>query len=502
MGGPSTTMGPCKGRGFPGRVLWHASWTRDGRVALACNEYRRREPELTLLYSVVQSHLATFLADACERTEAGLGYPRFIEREFTRYLECGILAHGFARVHCDDCGHDLLVAFSCRGRAVCPSCNARRMHDTAAHLVDRVLPDVPVRQWVLSLPRWIRYRLAYRPALTTQVLSVFLRTVFAWQRRRARAIGVQRSQAGAVTFVQRFGSALNLNTHFHALVPDGVFVKNESGATTFVALTRSTREEIDKIIQRVAIRVLRVIACARIDEDVVSADGHADPYESAGRPERGLTKSFVDERPRSNRRAAFLEGFSLDANVSIGANKRDALERLCRYGARPPIALSRLSEAENGNLNYRLKHHAPGTPDRLVFTPIELLGKLAALIPPPRVHVTRYHGVFAPNAKWRAQIVRAEIFAPAAPPERPHAAPPPPASRRRFDWATLLKRVFAIDVLECRRCGGRLRVIACITDPDVASAILTSLDLPTTAPILAPARAPPISDFADLVVGD
>ena len=76
-----------------------------------------------------------------------------MEAEFEPYLAYGILAHGFARVRCGGCGDELLVAFSCKGRGFCPSCTTRRMDDMAARLVDRVLPRVPVRQWVLSLPK-------------------------------------------------------------------------------------------------------------------------------------------------------------------------------------------------------------------------------------------------------------------------------------------------------------------------------------------------------------
>jgi hypothetical protein len=121
------------------------------------NEYARRLPEQSVLYGVVQAELETFLAraHASERI-----VPRFVERELRGFLRCGILAHGFVRVHCDDCGLDRVVAFSCKGRSFCPSCGGRRMADTAAHLVDRVLPEVPVRQWVLSLPFGLRYRLA------------------------------------------------------------------------------------------------------------------------------------------------------------------------------------------------------------------------------------------------------------------------------------------------------------------------------------------------------
>ncbi len=124
------------------------------------------------------------------------------EREFRGFLECGILAHGFLRVHCDACGRDRLVALSCKGRGFCPSCLGRRMADTAAHLVDRVLPEAPVRQWVLTLPFALRYRLAYDAALTSVVLREFIRRVFASYRRRARQRGpIRRPRGGAVTFI-------------------------------------------------------------------------------------------------------------------------------------------------------------------------------------------------------------------------------------------------------------------------------------------------------------
>ena len=109
--------------------------------------YVRRVPEDTVLYGVVSDQLSTFFAHA---ENAGREVPAFVARELTRYLECGILAHGFARVRCPACTHERLVAFSCKGRGFCPSCGGRRMADTAAFLVDNVSPHAPVRQWVRS----------------------------------------------------------------------------------------------------------------------------------------------------------------------------------------------------------------------------------------------------------------------------------------------------------------------------------------------------------------
>ena len=113
--------------------------------------YRPRRPTETPLYPVVQHHLETFLAEA-ERPD-GRSVPQWVEHDFRRYLTCGILAHGFARLRCDTCAQERLLAFSCKGRGICPSCTTRRMAEVAAHLSDHVIPHVPVRQWVLSLPQ-------------------------------------------------------------------------------------------------------------------------------------------------------------------------------------------------------------------------------------------------------------------------------------------------------------------------------------------------------------
>jgi hypothetical protein len=149
-------------------------------TSTAARGYARRQPETTVLYRVVRDHLPTLLDQARDRSEHGFGYPRFVEREFEKFLACGLLCHGFVRVRYDDCAEERLVAFSCKTRGFCPSCTSRRMADTAAHLVDRVLPAVPYRQWVLSLPRQVRFLLARDGDLLSQVIGVFLHKVFAW----------------------------------------------------------------------------------------------------------------------------------------------------------------------------------------------------------------------------------------------------------------------------------------------------------------------------------
>ncbi len=513
-----------------------------------------------MLYGVVQAELETFLAraHASERI-----VPRFVERELRGFLRCGILAHGFVRVHCDGCGLDRVVAFSCKGRGFCPSCGGRRMADTAAHLVDRVLPEVPVRQWVLSLPFGLRYRLAYDAPLTSAVLGVFVRTVFASLRRRARSQwGVARGQCGAVTFVQRFGDALNLNVHFHALLLDGVYERGQDGALRFHPLSPPEDAEVERVVGQVARRITRLLERRGLGPDADPSEG--DPLAEGEPLLAQIYGASVASRIATGRRAgqrvlrvgdcidpddlpalegercASVSGVSLHANVSVPARDRRRLERLCRYVARPPVATERLSRTEDGRLLYRLKHRWRDGTTHVVFEPQELVEKLAALVPPPRFHLLRYHGVLGPCASERDRVVPGapQALEPARPPpgspslassagppsdtkargsagsegsdrcspsalaspaeapptrtprrpEEPSPAPGEPALRpRRLAWAELLRRVFAVDVLECPRCGGRMRLLAAIQPPHVTQAILDCLELPSRAPPTAPA---------------
>lgn len=124
-------------------------------IASTTRVYRRRRPERTVLYRLVQRHLETWLSRARENDPDGAPLAAYVERELRGFLSCGILAHGFARARCGGCGHDFLVAFSCKGRGICPACTTRRMVETAARLVDHVFPrgsGAPVGDHVPQAP--------------------------------------------------------------------------------------------------------------------------------------------------------------------------------------------------------------------------------------------------------------------------------------------------------------------------------------------------------------
>jgi hypothetical protein len=196
---------------------------------------------------------------------------------------------------------------------------------------------------------------------------------------------------------------------------------------------------------------------------------------------------FAEGAPSSGRFTAFLRGFSMHAGVRIAAHDKAGRERLCGYGARGPIALKRLRRANDGRYHYKMKRTLRDGTRWLVLDGVELLQRIATLVPPKRQNLTRYHGVFASNSKLRAlvipQKVKPVIDLPLCP--RPKGGP------WRTDWAELLRRVFAVDVLSCARCGGRMRLIAFIKKKSAAQKILRHLKLPSQPLAAAPARAPP-----------
>jgi hypothetical protein len=386
------------------------------------------------------------------------------------------------------------------------------MADTAAHLRDQVFPAVPLRQWACTMPKRLRFLLAWKPTLISLALTLFLRALLAWQRRCARKQGIKEPLCGAVTFIQRLGSALHVNIHFHTLVPEGVFFQTDQGDVGFHALLPPSVSDLNQLFRRIIFSLLKRLAT---ESPLEEADAWMQTLAQSVRTATGPTS---DQPPGGL--CAFAQGFSLHAGVSVDQSDGEGRERLARYCARPCLSLERLSIDSDGQVLYSLKRTAPGAPAVLTLSPTEFLAKLAALIPPPRSHLVRYHGVFSPHCKQRRQIVPGPAKAESTPPTgagsgdvaavaNPIYVPAsaaaasevkkPRRSIYRMDWASLLKRVFALDVLRCERCGGRRKLIALITQAQVAKKILVHLGLPVKAPASWPARAPPepVADFSE-----
>ena len=459
--------------------------------------YERHRPEQTPLYALIDEHFPRFL----QRLEAeGVSLPHFVKEEFEAYLKCGRLEYGFLRVKCDACRHEKLLAFSCQRRGFCPSCGARRTAETAAHLVEHVLPEQPIRQWVLSFPYPLRFLFATRPAVLSQVLDIVYRAISTFLIRRAGLRVGSGARSGAVTLIQRFGSALNLNIHLHMLFIDGAYTFEEERLRLHGG-SAPTRPELQRLLRTIATRFTRALERQGMsirDDEIPSLDlepddgfeqlpGAAVHYRIATVPPTGrkaLTlRTVASNLPADNPCIAQLSGFSLHAGTRCQAHERDSLERLCRYIARPAVSNERLSVNDRGQVVNRLEHPFHDGTTHVVLDPIDFIARVAARVPRPRAHLTRYHGVFAPNFKHRRLII----------PNPAHrTAREPHASRRAsMNWMQRLERVFHIDIERCGVCGGTSRVIACIETPEVIERILTHLAARHTACIDHP-RAPPL----------
>jgi len=196
-----------------------------------------------------------------------------------------------------------------------------------------------------------------------------------------------------------------------------------------------------------------------------------------------------EEPEPSARRCANVDGFSVHANVSLRAHQRAKLENLCRYMLRPPLAVERLERLASGRLAYRMKTPWRDGTTHVILSDSELLEKLSALVPAPRFHLVRYFGILASAAKLRPSIVPVPPPAStAAPGGHRNTAEEQNPHPRNYTLAQLMARIFAVDVLECPRCGSRMRILAAIEDPSVAGKILDCLGLPSRPPPVAPAR--------------
>ena len=286
------------------------------------------------------------------------------------------------------------------------------------------------------------FRYARRPAIMGQVLGIVYRGIATHLIKKA-GFSRKTAQAGAVTLIQRFGSALNLNIHFHMLFLDGVYVQRPDGSLRFRWVKAPTSAELTRLAQTLALRVGRLLErqglLERDVDDCMDAGDRAthgavaeNSYLAGEAVEAGpmdqLLGSSITYRiavgPQQGRKVFTLQmlpacdepfddgvgkvaGFSLHAGVAAKAQERKKLERLCRYISRTAVSEKRLSLTPNGNVRYQLKTPYRDGTTHVIFEPLDFIARLAALVPKPRVNLIRFHGVFAPNSKHRAAVTPA-----------------------------------------------------------------------------------------------
>jgi hypothetical protein len=476
------------------------------------NTYARRQPEKTALYQMFQQHLLTFEQQWTDAAD-GRTLPKFVLNELHGFMACGILGRGFAHLYCDECGEHHVVAFSCKARAVCPSCLGRRMSEGAADLADHVLPAVPVRQWVLTLPFPLRFPLAFDGKLLGEVLRIFMDTVASWYRERQADRGLPMGEGGAVAVIQHANSDLRLNPHVHAIFLDGLYAPDGDGkGQMFHPAPGPSQHDVEQVVQRTSKRILRflqrrgvitLVTAPGDGEVTVVADetmGEKDPLlakllaaATAGAPPAGWANKRKpvrivldpDDRPVTKGMLCSQDhGFNLHGATRVAANDKTGRETLCRYVLRPALANDRLHILPNGKVKLEFKKPWSDGTTGVELEPLALIARLAALVPPPRRHTTRYFGVLSSHAGSRSAVV------PAATPAAPAEQDNPKKGPRYIRWSDLLRRVLGIEVV-CSKCKNPLHLIALIKTEEIAKKILAAMHLPTEVPKLHPARPPP-----------
>ena len=471
-----------------------------------CHRYRRRRPEFTPCYKTLLNHLETFIA---EREAEGRPLPDYVLEEFESYLRCGVPAHGFLRLKCEGCGEEMIVAFSCKKRGFCPSCCAKRMAEAASHLVENVLPLAPYRQFVVSFPIPLRHWLQTNKKLWSKIHSIVIKQIHSYYREKALASGVDDPTPGSISFTQRAGSAANLNPHAHILCPDGVYTR-VGGKARFEKSTMMTDKDAENLISAIAsscMRYLQKLGYLDKEGDVVISPEADDLFRDnealtlatassisgkiAFGPAAGqyVTRigggfGYAEERPVAKGALCYsVNGFSLHAATRVRRNSRDRLRSLIEYIARGPISNERLEILSDERVKLQLKTPWKDGTTHLLFTPGEFIEKLAALIPPPRSHLVRWAGVFAPNSPYRKEIT----LNPSAKKGFKLREDGEEPKRKNHTWSKMLAQVFKIDVSSCPSCGGNMAAVCAVTDPGEVKRYLHHINVDYDPP----ARAPP-----------
>jgi len=409
--------------------------------------------------------LAKVVDHGCEQLESHVGpLPETLARRVRRLIGDIVPCSGTVHLLCPSCHERGRIEFQCDGG--CPLCNG--VSARAGPRLDRLIPRVPVRHWVLSLPQRVREILADDPDLARKVGRVFVATIFRFVREMARLkLGIAGpTQCGCVSVTQRCGAALNLDIHFHALVLDGVYVVGEDGEPVFHPIPDPEPEEVAWVAEQV-----RAAVVALFEKDgrgskkertlLRQIQSASVRHEVATGPRAGKRVRRIKEKEVAiarHREGQNVDGFRVHAGSPV--REQENLERLCRYVTRPPIDLDALEEGADGRIRYRLRRPFSDGTTHVEFDAAELVERLAALVPAGPLCQVSYHGALAPGAAVRWQIVPGPVQ---------QRLPLPPAQmrrKRRAAWREKKKPARARHSTEpessirCRRCDSPMLIVA------------------------------------------
>ncbi len=436
--------------------------------------YRRRDPESSPFYRIVEKYFTEFERVYPDRYGMRFGFWRSSIRDaIDKFLECGDLRHGFARVRCPKCGDQFFVAFSCKQRGCCPSCDQKRALILGHRLLDEVLSEVPHRQWVFTIPK--RLRVYFR--FTRSLLGDLCRTAYETVR---EVLQLEMDEAECVPAmvgaVQTFGDLVHWHPHIHAIVAEGAYAKDGSfHAIHSIRLERAREIWRDKVFDLLF--------------------------------EKGLLNLDVIESMLAWRHS----GFNIDTSVRIEADDSAGMQRLIEYISRCPFSLARMVKiADDGKVMYHASHPKctrfpmlgkemdlrPGMRRNYqVFDPLDFLASVTQHIPNKGEHQIRYYGWYSNKSRGmragkRNTTNNDSIDEPLTEYQL----------KQRITWAALIKCVYEVDPLECPRCGAEMKIIGFIEreSPGLIRMLLSTAGLwkePVPRAPPAPVETPVLSEL-------
>jgi len=427
-----------------------------GACGVFPDQYQPRKPKASPLYRLLDAHFGEFKAVYEERFEKRHGFWRpVVDEVVTKFLACGDLHYGFARIKCEDCGEEYLRPYSCKCTKFCPSCAQRKTLELAIFLEDELLRPVAHRHWVWSIPKILRLHYMHHrellPRLSNCAWSVLVEFV-------QTAVGRDDVFPGGVFVPQTFGGLANANPHVHALISEECYDRQGNA----YPMPEFSEEDLKLLEELFACKVFGMMVG------------------------EGMISEQLVEKIRSWRHW----GFSIHCETRIEGDDAKGRQALAEYIARAPFSMERMTVNEDASaVLYRGEHFHPSLKRNFdVSDPLEWLARITAHIPDKGAKGVIYYGAY--GQAWRGREKRQGIL-PAQTQqfvEQDSDRDLPHRRQCRQRWAALLKRVWNVDALKCPKCGGHMRLISCIDDPQVIRRILEHLGLYEEA------RSPPVEE--------
>lgn len=420
--------------------------------------YRPRQPRQSPLWRCLHDHYAAFKSNYKQTFEQTHGFWReVVDRVVGKFLECGDLAKGFARIGACGCGKEHLLPFSCKCRNFCPSCHQKKVLLFGEQVRHEIVYPVPHRQYVLTVPKRLRCYFRNNHKLLGQLclaardsLKTFLRT----------QLGLSEGQVGMILVIHTFGEYLGWHPHLHILCADGLF--RQSGL--FYCMRPVDLQELELLFRdRVLNFLVQAGKIAQATADQISAWPHS--------------------------------GFGVDNGSVIAKNDTAAIERVAQYMLRNPFALSKMTYNEHSaTVIYRSKPDYHSKCNFKVFSAEAFIAAITQHIPAHGFQNVRYYGWY--SNKTRGQRRKQRLAAATEDPPNGGAdvidvRDYPPKKHASKKWRELIKKVWEVEPLICPKCGKPMRVIALIDDPGVIFEILSHLGLWDSVNAQPRSRAPP-----------